>query len=210
MEGQFLPSLRQLRTFAAVARFEGISSAQLRLSQSAATQAIATLEAKLEVPLFVRRSTGSYLTEYGKILEKRTTRFFETIEGAIRELGTETDPVHRMSAAGTSHRITNSQVRARCLVPADGRPQVPIVSGSPFGRCWQVSMRQPFVRRISRSFRCRCRRSRCGGCDRHKQAKSPASRTASTSWFGSPVAGRHMTRRSPGRSSCWRSICSSS
>jgi LysR family transcriptional regulator, regulator for genes of the gallate degradation pathway len=114
MDSQFLPSLRQLRTFAAVARFESISraSAQLNLSQSAATQAIATLEAKLEIPLFVRRNKGAYLTEYGKILEKRTTRFFEMIEGAIRELGNETGPVHRVFAASASYRITNSQMRA--------------------------------------------------------------------------------------------------
>jgi LysR family transcriptional regulator, regulator for genes of the gallate degradation pathway len=109
-----LPSLRQLRTFAAVARFESISRAlaPLHLSQSAVTQAIAGLEAKLDVPLFVRRSKGSYLTEYGKIFEKRTIRLFETIEGAIRELGDETDPVHRMSAASTCFRITSSQLHS--------------------------------------------------------------------------------------------------
>jgi DNA-binding transcriptional LysR family regulator len=97
MVGQFLPSLRQLRTFAAVARAESISraSAQLHLSQSAVTQAIAGLEAKLDVPLFVRRSKGTYLTEYGKIFETRTIRLFGRIEGAIRELGSETDVVHR-------------------------------------------------------------------------------------------------------------------
>jgi DNA-binding transcriptional LysR family regulator len=79
MEGHFLPSLRQLRTFAAVARFESISraSAELHLSQSAVTQAIATLEARLDVPLFVRRSKGTYLTEFGRIVERRTRRFFE-------------------------------------------------------------------------------------------------------------------------------------
>ena len=84
MEPPFLPSLRQVRTFAAVARFESISraSVQLHLSQSAATQAIATLEAKLEVPLFVRRGKGTYLTEYGRTLEQRTLRFFEALEGA--------------------------------------------------------------------------------------------------------------------------------
>jgi DNA-binding transcriptional LysR family regulator len=62
MEGPFLPSLRQVRTFAAVARFESISraSVQLHLSQSAATQAIATLEAKLEVPA-VRQAEQGYL-----------------------------------------------------------------------------------------------------------------------------------------------------
>jgi LysR family transcriptional regulator, regulator for genes of the gallate degradation pathway len=114
MEGQFLPSLRQLRTFAAVARFEGISRAAARLhrSQSAVTQAIASLEAKLEVPLFVRRSKGSYLTDYGKILEKHATRFFETIEDAIRELADEIDPVRRVASAAASDRITNSQVQA--------------------------------------------------------------------------------------------------
>jgi LysR family transcriptional regulator, regulator for genes of the gallate degradation pathway len=114
MEGQFLPSLRQLRTFVAVARSESISraSAQLHLSQSAVTQAIAGLEAKLDVPLFVRRSRGTYLTEYGKIFEKHTTRFFEIIEDAIRELGDETAPVPRMSTALTCFRMTTSQVRA--------------------------------------------------------------------------------------------------
>src|SRR6516162_3795570 len=113
MDSHFLPSLRQLRTFAAVARFENISraSAQLHLSQSAATQAIATLEAKLEVPLFVRRNKGAYLTEYGKILEKGTTRFFETIEDAICELGNDADAVHMVTATSASYRITNSQVR---------------------------------------------------------------------------------------------------
>jgi DNA-binding transcriptional LysR family regulator len=114
MEGQLLPSLRQLRTFAAVARFESISraSAQLHLSQSAATQAIATLETKLEVPLFVRRNRDTYLTEYGKILEKCTARFFATIQRAILELGDEAGPVHSLYAASASYRITNSQVRA--------------------------------------------------------------------------------------------------
>ena len=114
MDSHFLPSLRQLRTFAAVARFENISraSAHLHLAQSAATQAIATLEAKLEVPLFIRRNKGAYLTEYGKILEKRTTRFFETIESAICELSNDADPVHRVAATSASYRVTNSQVRA--------------------------------------------------------------------------------------------------
>ena len=114
MEGTFQPSLRQVRTFAAVARFESISraSVQLHLSQSAATQAIATLEAKLEVPLFVRRSKGTYLTEYGRIFEQRTLRFFETLEGAIRELGHEAGPVDEMSGTAASNRITNVQLRA--------------------------------------------------------------------------------------------------
>jgi len=122
MDDQFLPSLRQLRTFAAVAQVESISRAwaQLHLSQSAVTQAIATLEAKLDVPLFARRSKGTYLTEYGKILEKHTTRFFEIIEGAISELANGKDSAHRMSTACTSDRITKSQVRALIAIYESG------------------------------------------------------------------------------------------
>lgn len=114
MAGQFLPSLRQLRTFAAVARFGSISraAARLRLSQSTVTQAIATLEGKLDVPLFDRRSTGTYLSEYGKILEKHTTRFFAAIEDAVRALATEADPVRSMVNTPASDRITKSQVQA--------------------------------------------------------------------------------------------------
>ena len=72
MESQFLPSLRQLRTFAAVARFESISraSAQLHLSQSAATEAIAALEARLEVP----RTPGRPLGARPRAAQKARTR----------------------------------------------------------------------------------------------------------------------------------------
>jgi LysR family transcriptional regulator of gallate degradation len=145
MEGQFLPSLRQLRTFAAVAQFESISraSAQLHLSQSAVTQAIATLEAKLDVPLFARRSQGTYLTEYGKILEKHTTRFFEIIEGAIRELVKGTDSVRGMSTAYISHRITKSQVRALIAI---------YESGSFVQAARQVGVSQTSVHRSARSL----------------------------------------------------------
>ena len=147
MEGQFLPSLRQLRTFAAVARFDSISraSAQLRLSQSAVTQAIATLEANLDVPLFVRRSKGTYLTEYGEILKKRTIRFFETIESAIRELGDETDPVQRISTASASYRITKSQVRALIAIHLIGLVHP---GGSP---TWGLANLGPPVGAVARS-----------------------------------------------------------
>lgn len=122
MEGQFLPSLRQLRTFAAVARLESISraSAALHLSQSAVTQAISTLEARLDIPLFVRRSKGTYLTEYGRILERRTRRFFEIIEGAIGELADGKDRAHAKPAARASQRITKSQLCALIAIYESG------------------------------------------------------------------------------------------
>lgn len=122
MESQFLPSLRQLRTFAAVAQFQSISrvSAELHLSQSAVSQAIATLEAKFEVPLFVRRSNGTYLTKCGKILEERSRRFFEILEGAIRELASGSDTVLKISGVGASYRITKSQLFALIAIYESG------------------------------------------------------------------------------------------
>jgi LysR family transcriptional regulator, regulator for genes of the gallate degradation pathway len=120
--GLFLPSLRQLRTFEAVARLESVSraSALLHLSQSTVTQAIATLEAKLDVLVFVRRSKGTYLTEYGKILQKRTTRLFETIDSGVRQLANEPDPIQGRSIASTCYRITKSQARTLIAVYQSG------------------------------------------------------------------------------------------
>jgi LysR family transcriptional regulator, regulator for genes of the gallate degradation pathway len=122
MEGQFLPSLRRLRTFAAVARFESISraSAELHLSQSAVTQAVATLEARLEVALFVRRVKGTFLTEYGRILEKRTARFFEILDDGIRELADPISAGGSRSAPGVSYRITTPQLCALIAIYEGG------------------------------------------------------------------------------------------
>jgi LysR family transcriptional regulator, regulator for genes of the gallate degradation pathway len=78
----------------------------------AVTQAIANLEVMLDVPLFVRRSIGTYPTHYGRILEKRTTRLCAIIGEAIRELAADACTVRRTARVCPSHCITSSQVRA--------------------------------------------------------------------------------------------------
>jgi DNA-binding transcriptional LysR family regulator len=145
MEGHFLPSLRQLRTFAAVARFESISraSAKLHLSQSAVTQAIATLEARLDVPLFVRRGKGTYLTEFGRIVERHTRRFFEIIEDAVRELSEGIEPAQGASRAWASQRITKSQLCALIAI---------YESGSFLQAARRIGVSQTSVHRSARSL----------------------------------------------------------
>jgi LysR family transcriptional regulator of gallate degradation len=73
------PSLRQLRVFEAVARHKSIgrAAASTGLSQPAVTQAIASLERRFGVALFERVRSGSYPTDFGKILLARTERLFD-------------------------------------------------------------------------------------------------------------------------------------
>jgi len=80
-------NLRHLRAFAAVAESESVSSAAKRvfLSQPAITQALAKLEALIGTTLFVRKSTGMFLTEAGELLRHRVDRALSMLErGASR------------------------------------------------------------------------------------------------------------------------------
>lgn len=69
-------NLRHLRAFLQVARCGSVSAASgaVFLSQPAITQALAKLEASLGTRLFLRKSTGMYLTEAGSLLHARVDR----------------------------------------------------------------------------------------------------------------------------------------
>ena len=66
-------SLRELEVFAAVAACESVTraAAEVALSQSAASQALAQLEQALGVPLFDRIGRGLQLNEHGRALLPR-------------------------------------------------------------------------------------------------------------------------------------------
>lgn len=116
-----LPSLTQIRAFYEVARLASISKAsdELRRSQSAVTQAIQRLEEELREDLFVRTSTGSYLTDAGAILYRRAGNCFSRIERAIADiiLDGDTDAARAVSMA---KRVTRAQVRALVTVHEHG------------------------------------------------------------------------------------------
>jgi len=108
------PSLRQLRAFAAVARFNSIGTAarELGLSQPAVTQMLAHMETALAASLLERRRTGTYLAPLGTVLLPRVQRLFAHIQSALR------DPVVGASLAGrettrsVENKITDTHIRA--------------------------------------------------------------------------------------------------
>ncbi|NHN85296.1 LysR family transcriptional regulator [Acetobacter musti] len=108
-------SLRQLRLFEGVGRLKSIrrASEECNLSQPAVTQSIAKLESHVGVILLDRDTNGSYLNDFGFILHRRTTRFFEQVEQAITDLGC---PGDRHGARAIARRLTKSQIRSLLLI----------------------------------------------------------------------------------------------
>jgi DNA-binding transcriptional LysR family regulator len=80
--------LRQLDTFAAVARQGGFTRAaeHLRLAQSAVSAQVRSLEAELGVPLFARTTRRVTLTEAGEMMLARYDRIQSELDGARSDL----------------------------------------------------------------------------------------------------------------------------
>lgn len=81
-------SLTNLRTFLAVARFQGISRAlgELHLTQPAVSRQILALEDSLGMHLFVRKGRFLALTEAGQILQQYAMRVFQLLTEAREEI----------------------------------------------------------------------------------------------------------------------------
>jgi LysR family transcriptional regulator, regulator for genes of the gallate degradation pathway len=117
----FFPSLTQLRAFSEAARLDSISRAseELRRSQSAVTQAIQNLEVELNVSLLARTSTGSYLTDMGRILHRRAAACFSRMDIGLQDISDD-DPISLARASAVARRITKSQILALIAVNEHG------------------------------------------------------------------------------------------
>jgi DNA-binding transcriptional LysR family regulator len=115
-----LPSLRQLRAFAAAARLESVSAAAraVNLSQPGLTQSLHALEARLAVRLFDRRRSGAYATPAGAILLPRVRRFFDHIGAALSEPIVGSPLVGREALATAVNKITGVQIRSLIAIAA--------------------------------------------------------------------------------------------
>src|SRR5258708_4925365 len=113
---QHLPSFRQLHVFEAVARHKSIGRAAVlvSLSQPAVTQAIASLERRFGVMLFERGRSGSYLTDFGKILLARTERLFDFIKQGLRRLLGSHQSSETLDIDTLTGKITTTHIR--CLI----------------------------------------------------------------------------------------------
>ncbi|MDP2409791.1 MAG: LysR family transcriptional regulator [Pseudolabrys sp.] len=80
-----LPSLHRLRAFDSVGRAGTMSGAAgaLHLTQPAITRSVRALERQLAAKLLERTRSGSFLTEEGRILDRRTRRFFQQLQAAV-------------------------------------------------------------------------------------------------------------------------------
>lgn len=109
-----IPSLRQLRAFAAAARLQSVSAAarEVNLSQPGVTQSIQALEARLQTQLFDRRRSGCYVTALGAILLPRVQRFFDQIAAGLSEPVVGSPFVGRHAVDAAINKITPVQIRS--------------------------------------------------------------------------------------------------
>jgi LysR family transcriptional regulator of gallate degradation len=106
-----IPSVRQLRIFAAVAAAQSVSGAAkaVNLSQPGVTQSVRALEKRVGAELFERRGSGCYLTASGAILLPRIARFFDQLRLALGDAGAADSDV-------AVHRITGPHIRSLIAV----------------------------------------------------------------------------------------------
>lgn len=97
----------ELKTFLSVAKHQSFSLASkaLFLTQPAISKRIASLEKKLDVPLFDRIGHQVHLTEYGKALQPRAEKLILEIEDISRSLKNISNKVSGKLSIGASHHI---------------------------------------------------------------------------------------------------------
>jgi LysR family transcriptional regulator of gallate degradation len=146
-----IPSLRQLRAFEAVARLESVSAAarDIHLSQPGVSQAIRALENGLDAPLFERRRSGCYVTEFGAILLPRIRRFLERLRSALTE-PSGNSPAGRQSMDATVNRLTRPQLQS--LIAVSEHPSFDAAARS-------LKISQPSLHRSARELERELRRS---------------------------------------------------
>lgn len=81
-------NLRHLRLFLSIARTNSItvSADECSITQPAATQAIGKLEAQAGTKLFNRTKNGTFITDAGKVLQRRVQRAFLLLDPALNEI----------------------------------------------------------------------------------------------------------------------------
>ena len=115
------PNLRQLRAFEATASLASISRAaeRLHLSQSAISQSIANLETSLGLPLFQRRSNGSFVTQEGEVFRIRVARALRRVELALATAA-DASRISRGIAEPMPGNVTSVQISALIAIDEHG------------------------------------------------------------------------------------------
>lgn len=93
------------------------ASEKCRVTQSAVTQSIASLEQELGVKLLERRVRGCFVNDCGVLLLRRVQRMFAQMENALRDLKV---PNARTPLSDLASGITRSQIRAALAIAENG------------------------------------------------------------------------------------------
>lgn len=107
-----LPPLNPLHVFEVVARTQNLTLAaqELRVTQSAVSRQVATLEAYLGVGLFRRERHGVTLTQVGRA-------YAEKVVPAFEQIGDATDALLRSTRQGVLRVRTYTTFTAKWLIP---------------------------------------------------------------------------------------------
>lgn len=140
----FIPNIRHLRAYAAVARHGGVSAASnhVHLSQPAITQAIAGFEKRLDIALFQRLPGGMRPTAEGQILLGRIERALDQLAcGATEARATAGQGGGRQ--VRFDHLMTAAQLRA--LIALSGARNFTLAAR-------QTGISQPSIHRAARAL----------------------------------------------------------
>lgn len=143
MQGGF-PNIRHIRVFLETARTGSVSEAAIRchLSQPAATQAVARLEADLGTSLLIRKRKRSVATPCGAIVEHRATKALQHLrEGAQSAQREASGKTRRKQSFDVS--VTASQLRNLIAIANAGSFTV---------AARNLGLSQPTVHRTARSL----------------------------------------------------------
>lgn len=138
-------NLRHIRVFLEVAKGGGITAAAnaVNLSQPAITQAIAKLEGVFQQQLFVRGSSGMFLTEAGTLFQVRAQRALSLIrEGCTLALKKQAKG-NATGGVPFDQLITSTQLRALLAVEHSGNFTL---------AARHIGVSQPSLHRVSRDL----------------------------------------------------------
>lgn len=109
--------LRELRILHAVIRAGSMAkaAAALSMTQPAVSQAIATLEAALGVPLLERSAAGVTPTEFGETILRHALEAMDALSEGVREVASLADPAQGRIVVGTSESYIAGGVLARAI-----------------------------------------------------------------------------------------------
>ena len=107
------PTLKQLSVFSSVAATGSANAAsnKLLISQPGASYALDQLEATLQVRLFDRTRSGSFLTPEGKLFQTRTERCLSQYVAAIGDIVASSERIPDRAEA-TFRKLRDNQVKA--------------------------------------------------------------------------------------------------